>query len=338
MAIAESNPHSLPEPQPQSARAVSVPCAACGSDSKEEYRRDWYQLDGQEYGLVRCQSCGLAYLSPRPPIAEYRRLLQSEDFFDQGYGDGAYERGYFDRRDDWLDQYDKAVERIEQQVGYVGRLLQWGAGGGFYAEAARRRGWHVQAAEENKMAADYAEIEFPLDIYRGPVSEIPFEPATFDITLSHDSLPFQPNPKEVLQGLFRMTRPGGQLIVNVPAYVNSGMHRAFYGAQKWLPKSWLGKELCASMKLDGKGPRLSKRPYRLHHFHTASLSALLETTGWKIETVEADLPRPDYLFERRNLSLREKTVKWAFACTGGLVRARLLPAAQLQILARRPLR
>ena len=316
--------------------AVPVPCAACGADEGEIDRPKFYAIDERTFDLVRCQACGLGYISPRPRLDEHQTLLESDPFFERGYADSLYERGYFERRDIWIDAYDLELERIESQVEYVGRLLQWGAGGGFFSEAARRRGWQVQAAETNKKASDYAEVQFPLQVWRGDVVNAPFEAASFDLALLHDTLAFLPEPKPVLEGLFGFTRPGGHLLITTPGYVNSSLYRFL----RRIGGSWLermcGADLWRSLKLDEEAS--FGAPYRLHHFHLNSLENLLADSGWKIEDVETDLPRPDYLFERRNLSIKEKIVKGLFQFTGVLMRARVLPAARLRILARRPLR
>ncbi len=315
---------------------VAVVCPACGQDQPTPLRAGFHRWREQTFDLVRCGGCGLAYLSQRPRRATYAALLESDEFFASGYSDGTREQGYFERRDDWIDTYDRELEALESQIEYVGRLVQWGAGGGFFGEAARRRGWQVQIAESNRVAADYAEVQFPLPVHRGTWEEAPYEPASFDLGVLHGTLPYSLDPKADLAGMYRLIRPGGHLWLCVPTFLNSALHRGLDRFQRWLPKRVLGADLWRTLKVEAQesfGP-----PYRLQHFHPTSVENLLAETGWQVERVQGRATRPDYLFARRNLSWRERCVKGLAQGAGALMQARVVPPAETCWLARRPLR
>ncbi|MEZ5974807.1 MAG: class I SAM-dependent methyltransferase [Planctomycetota bacterium] len=311
----------------------TTPCPGCGGGERELYRAGFYQLDGEKLDLWRCKECGLVSVWPRPLPARHAALLDSEEFYDRGYAQGLRERGYFDRRDEWLDQYDREWEQLEEHVGYVGRVIEWGCGGGFFAEAARRRGWLVRCRETRKRAAEYATVEFPLEVHAGPLDESPWQPASFDVAVLHGVLPYCADPAAPLRELQRFTRPGGTLLVTVPAYVNSGWMRNLHRSRKLWSTGLLGGELHAALKLEQD----HGAPFCLQHFDRGSLTGLVERCGWKVEQVRGGMPRPDFLFERRNLNLRETLLRGAFAALGGGMRAGMLPPTELRLLATRPL-
>ena len=328
---------AIPEPTPKAlAQVVHVPCGVCGHESGEVVQLALYSMGGQHYPLVRCPDCGLAYVNPRPRIEQHQELLESDDFFSQGYGQGVREQGYFDRRDLWIDEYDRELERIETEVGYTGRLLEFGSGGGFFAEAARRRGWHVQAVERGKKAADYAEVQFPLEVYRGDLGDAPFQEGSFDLVVLNESLPYSSEPLELARELFYFTRPGGNLYMTLPSYVNSGLHGALNKGERFLPRKFLGPELTGALKVQGDGH--SGPPYQLQHFNKRSVQRLLDKSGWQLDDMGSKVVRPDAMFQRKNMGLRGMVLRGGFRTAEALMGWGVMPTTRLRVLAHRPIR
>ncbi|HPF15292.1 MAG TPA: class I SAM-dependent methyltransferase [Planctomycetota bacterium] len=314
---------------------MAVPCGVCGSSAHAVYQPGMCEAEGARLDWVRCAQCGVVYVHPRPRLDGHARLLQSEAYLEHGFSRGLSESTYWAGRDRWLDEADRELEALEPRLGYVGRLLEYGAGGGFFAEAARRRGWQVQTIETRKTLANYAEEQFPLPVYQGNLVDAPFDEGSFDCSVAREALSLSPDPRQVVAQLYRWTRPGGHLWIREPSYFHSPWFRGLRAAQRMVPRRFLGPELTSVLRIDETHSKLP--PYLLHHFHRPSLERLLVDAGWKIEAMTGSLPRPDFLFRRGHLHARERILQWGFRAIDGLIRGRLLPAAHLQVLARRPL-
>jgi SAM-dependent methyltransferase len=105
--------------------------------------------------------------------------------------------------------------------GTTGRILDAGCGtGGFLATLHRHRPtltcigieWDLTAAHRARQKSAAA-------IARGSVNALPFADASFDAAVSADVLCHAAvDPPSALAELLRVLRPGGRIIVNMPAY------------------------------------------------------------------------------------------------------------------------
>jgi SAM-dependent methyltransferase len=102
-----------------------------------------------------------------------------------------------------------------------GRLLDAGCGtGGFLAVVrSRRRDLETVGLELNESAALRAAEKSESYIVRGSVNQPPFPAQSFDAIVSADVLCHQTvSPQEALSEFFRLLRPGGLLVLNMPAH------------------------------------------------------------------------------------------------------------------------
>lgn len=90
------------------------------------------------------------------------------------------------------------------------------------------------------------------DVVEGSVMQMPFEPDTFDLTVSLDVIEHLQDDVAAMQELRRVTKPDGTLLVTVPAY-------------QWL---WSGHD-----------------EINHHHrrYNRATLLAAAEAAGWRLE-------------------------------------------------------
>ncbi len=102
-----------------------------------------------------------------------------------------------------------------------GRILDAGCGtGGFLARlAAWRPDLQAFGIEWAQKAAERAHGKSPALIARGSVNALPFAAGSFDAAVSADVLCHAAvDPAVALRELRRVLKPGGRLIVNMPAY------------------------------------------------------------------------------------------------------------------------
>jgi SAM-dependent methyltransferase len=106
-------------------------------------------------------------------------------------------------------------------VGVPGRVLDAGCGtGGFLAMLRRQRPDLIRfGVEWNRDAAARARQKSGAAVLRGSVNALPFAGNSFDAAVSADVLCHEAvDPLAALPELKRVLRPGGRLVVNMPAY------------------------------------------------------------------------------------------------------------------------
>jgi SAM-dependent methyltransferase len=314
-------------------RLEHAPCAACGRDAPRPYRAGMYSIGAVKFDLVRCP-CGMVYVDPRPDPATLAALYDDPEYYTHGYNLGVETENYFARKDELVARYEETLAEYERETGHErGDLFELGSAGGFFLEAGRRRGWRVKGVELSPPAAAYSKRELGLDVFEGQLEDAPYPDASFDLVLADNVLEHTLKPGETLAQLFRLLRPGGHLIVIVPAYVNSPWFRGILRAKSLLPRRFLGKSLLALLKFDGEDAGL---PYHILEFDRETLVRLMKGAGYEIEKVERSVPLPAHLFKAQKPDLKTRALRGAFRTLDTLMRARLLPGARVRIVARRP--
>jgi SAM-dependent methyltransferase len=309
-----------------------VLCALCSSDAPVLYRRGMYRFEGRAFDLVRCATCGLVYVDPRPDGPSLARMYEDPEYFTQGYNLGVETENYFERAQELLVQYDGEVAELERETGGFTRLLELGSAGGFLLEAARRRGHQVRGVELSPVAARFAKEQLGLEIHEGWLEEAPFEPGSFDLAVADNVLEHTLSPRRTLRTLRRFLRPGGHLLVVVPSYVNSAWFRTLLGLRARLPRRLLGPGLLALLKM-GPDPHAGP-PYHVLEFDRRTLLRLLRESGFEIVSVQGSVPLPAEVFKGPRTP-RTILLAAVFRALDGLMRARLLPPARLRVLAQR---
>lgn len=104
-------------------------CSVCNEGIPEQYGHWNWDLQGQQYKLVLCPSCGCAFTSPMPDNDMLNCLYQA----------------HFDYR--WYDDHFQAkvrdcIIRLSEYEGLLGkRVLDFGGGRGYFSQVAREAGY-----------------------------------------------------------------------------------------------------------------------------------------------------------------------------------------------------
>jgi SAM-dependent methyltransferase len=237
----------------------TVKCNLCGYDNfKVVYDIAGKDSDGQRQvykitapgnlqnnlRLVRCLRCGLVYANPTSSIEEiYRQYAQLED---ELYI--AEEKG---RR--------IAAKAILKKIArYKGgkRLLEVGCAAGFLLDEARSLGWEVYGVDPSRWLLNFADKKFGLKLICGPLGNAEFAPNYFDVIILADVLEHFISPKEEIEKLRSILKPGGILYISTPD-IDSFMSRVFKA-------KWWGIQ---------KG--------HLYYFSKKTLSNLLDVCGFR---------------------------------------------------------
>ena len=147
---------------------------------------------------------------------------------------------------------------IDALSGINGRVLDGGCGtGGLLAALrARRPDLSLVGLEWSAAGARRAAIKAGVPIVRGSINALPFADGSFDAAVSADVLSHAAvEPGTALSELRRVLRPGGRLVINMPAYtwLLSAHDRRVHNVRRQN-----AKEVRAMLLMAGFGPPLVK--------------------------------------------------------------------------------
>lgn len=245
---------------PENANAVET--ADCGVCGESEYRvlfERGSDLHAEEsfvpstdafhgYGrVVVCAKCGVARLSPRQKwsfLQQVYRESQDPLYLEQAAGRRASAR---------------KIARYLRRFVEPGSLLDIGCGAGVFLSVARSR-WRTKGVELCTWAVREARQKFQLDVHEGTLEDAGLKDDSFDAVTMLDVIEHLPNPRETLEQVRRVVRPGGIVFVMTPD-IGSPVARLM---GSW----WWGL-----------------RPAHLYYFNRRNLSELLGNTGFDVKAV-----------------------------------------------------
>jgi 2-polyprenyl-3-methyl-5-hydroxy-6-metoxy-1,4-benzoquinol methylase len=217
-------------PGAEAARATSptrledVPCNLCGADDPAVL----FEKHGCR--IVRCRSCGLSFVSPRPIGPDTVRVYEGESYYRNanacafGYGDYLADR--------WLleELFDARLTEIERYRPGRGRLLDVGCATGVLIERALRRGWKAEGLEVSAFAAAHCR-ERGLRVHEGDVASVRLPEGVYDVIVMDDAIEHVADPRETLRRLHALLAPGGLVTFNTPneaGWLRRGMGRHWF--------------------------------------------------------------------------------------------------------------
>ncbi len=160
-----------------------------------------------DFEMARCPSCGFIYLNPRPTE---RSLLQ-------------FYQDYLPEDEISIDSWRRMMEPIFQRSARLikrhtdrGRLLDIGAGFGFFLAEMRERGWEVEGVDISKNAIDYARGVLKVAVHPGPLEDIAFPENGFDVVTAFYLIEHLRDPAAFLSECYRILKPRGLLLLRYP--------------------------------------------------------------------------------------------------------------------------
>jgi 2-polyprenyl-3-methyl-5-hydroxy-6-metoxy-1,4-benzoquinol methylase len=183
-----------------------VACYNCGS-----------RAVGREFVIarfrhVRCDACGMVYVSPR------LREALGHDSYTEDYYTETYRLKLIPAL-----PYRTTVinpRKYAQLMEYFfapGSILDVGCGLGDFLHECKSRGWKTLGIELNPFAADYARREFGLDVAATSVSAFDEKVERFDCVTLWGVLEHVVRPVALLEKARDLLRPGGLLVLEVPS-------------------------------------------------------------------------------------------------------------------------
>lgn len=183
-----------------------VACYNCGS-----------RAVGREFVIarfrhVRCDACGMVYVSPR-----LREALEHDSYTEDYYTETyrlklipalPYRTTVINPR-----KYAQLMEYFSAP----GSILDVGCGLGDFLHECQKHGWKTLGIELNPFAAGYARKEFGVEVMATSIFDFESTAGPFDCITLWGILEHLTEPLWVLQKLGGLLRPGGLLVLEVPS-------------------------------------------------------------------------------------------------------------------------
>ncbi len=255
-----------------------VPCPLCAGPRWEPLLEAPDSSLGDSalwFAVVQCQDCGMCYTNPRPSPRSIGQFYPSVYRPHQSH---ARRRSRRVPRPGWRRPLN---ERQTLEWHGLGRLLDFGCGGGSFLDQMNRNGWTVTGLDVSAPTVYRVRGELNLPVLVGTLPHPELRPESFDVITMWHSLEHVHNPRQVLREAYKLLTPGGKLLVAVPNIDSL--------AFRWFGRNWFGLDL----------------PRHLTHFTPWTLPLMLERTGFRVEPVHM-VRHSDWLRSSAKLAVRDR--------------------------------
>ncbi|MDP6437811.1 MAG: class I SAM-dependent methyltransferase [Gammaproteobacteria bacterium] len=242
-------------------REQEVDCNLCGSADR------CLVAEENQYNVVRCEECGLLYVSPQPTDEDLSEFYAQ--YFPEESGDiwGEMMRRNFD-----LDS-----EYLLRKTGARGKALDIGCGHGEFLRRFAERGWDAFGLDFSPEAAAAANEIEGVQASQGEFAAGLFEAESFDVVTAWYVLEHARAPRTFVEEAFRILKPGGMFGIRVPNMVFSKV----FLAMKKIPN--MDKLLFAmNIDTDNKSSHFNiiDPPAHLFGFTPKTIEKLLSDVGF----------------------------------------------------------
>ncbi len=219
-----------------------------------------YHSEG-EWNIVRCDNCGLMFVTPRPDTASIGQ------FYPDDYK--PYTAPVTPQKSSPLRALAKqcfktlfnSYETVIPPSIPPGTALEVGCASGRNLIELHQRGWHVSGLEPSQSAVTALKQLDYVDARQGTISSSDYPPGSFDLILASMVIEHLHDPLSDLKKIHCWLKPGGYLSGSIP------------NSASWEFKYFKGEWYCLHL------------PHHLCHFTPNTLIALLKASGFDEVTI-----------------------------------------------------
>ena len=247
-------------------------CNLCGSDNYRVYHQQkdmrYINTPRDVFMLVKCETCGLIYLNPRPSRSSISKFYPSAFYNYRRKNDRTPSRvpKLLDKLNFYKQRRIKAIEErakvISKHFRGVGTLLDVGSAEGHFLKKMKDKGWVVVGVEMSEGMCKYARREYGIECINGNFNGIAFREKSFDVVTFWASLEHVYNPLGAIDLCQKLVKLSGIIVILVP---NS--------------KSFEERLL---KKFD---PNPIDIPRHLYHYSDCTLAKILDKGGFRAREV-----------------------------------------------------
>lgn len=196
---------------PTRTRMEPVACCLCGAHDGavvgvgEDFE---YRTSDQSFLAVRCPSCQLVYLDPRPALSELGHIYP-DDYHAFAFDEEQF--GLVHRVRSRLEA--RRLLRAGKGLPPDATVLDVGCGDGFHLDLLRRygpAGWRLVGVDTDERAVDAARRR-GLDVQLSTIEDAAIAPGTVDMALCIQTIEHVADPVSVVRAIGCRLRPGGRL-------------------------------------------------------------------------------------------------------------------------------
>jgi len=221
-------------------KLTSVRCCICNADDAQPIGagKDYeYRTSSDVFSAMRCASCGLVYLNPRPDVSEFEFIYPPNyhafDFSERDFGVVYKIRSRLEA---------KRLLSLCKDLPTDARILDVGCGDGFHLRLLKRYGkksWTLEGVDVDKRAVGMAE-ESGLKIHAGSIEELRLSENSYDLTFMIQTIEHLEKPFESLTAIKKVLKPRGKLVIvtdNTDALDFKIFKRRYWGGYHF-PRHW----------------------------------------------------------------------------------------------------
>lgn len=242
-------------------------CPICeGTNFSDVFKTSYFRGKPEDFLIQECNSCELWFTNPRPSDTELGAYYESEDYV-----------SHTDKKESFIDKIYHIVrsKAVKSKVALIdkyakkGKLLDFGAGTGFFLNAAKNDGWEVFGAEPSEVARKNAKDVHGLDLISPEKLDWNAINGDLDCISLWHVLEHLTDLKGDFEKFSNSLKVGGHLFIAVP---NHESYDAKYYGNKW-----------AALDV----------PLHLYHFKKDNLKMLAEKFGFEMSEIK-NMPFDSY--------------------------------------------
>jgi SAM-dependent methyltransferase len=233
-------------------------CNICKSKSSSVVLSDVTSWEYKgKFTIVKCTTCNLVYLYPRPTIKEIGKYYSPESYWGENITINNESSELVKEREYTFGSIYKKVLTNRRK----GAILDIGAGTGIFLSKFKEAGWKAEGVEFSPDAVKFAQKSFGITLKRGDFFDHTFPNNTYDVVSLNMALEHLYQPLETLKEIKKILKKNGVLVITVPNIDSVG-----FGI---FQKDWQALNL----------------PRHLYQFNPSTLQELVSTAGFKKEEI-----------------------------------------------------
>lgn len=223
--------------------------------------------------IVDCERCNYIHVIPVPTTEELSGIYDGQYY---EADKPVYIEEHAEDAEWWRIVYRHRLQRLEEILGDQGRrILDVGCGAGYFLESAMARSWDVLGVEPSNQAVEFAR-SLGVTVRQGFFdAELATEIGSFDAVYLQHVLEHVPQPRNVLELIRGLLRPGGGVCIVVPNDYN--VFQRVVRDELELEPWWVVP------------------PHHLNYFSHESLAELVECAGFEVLHRSSSFPMELFL-------------------------------------------